>query len=721
MRSRWYTAPPWYVPDAVGALTRRFVFWWLLLVVVQQAQRFYLIGAAVRRERPSLSVLGLTLLTGLRADLVTAGFGMLAALAVAALVAGLVALRRPGRAAAALATALGAAGAALAAVFLAVLTVDMGYYLYSGQRLDAVFMEYVADLLGQGRHGEIAGSQVAAQTAAELGEVGTWSVRVGGYVLLMLAAVLGWRLVFGRWLAPALAEAPRATLVVLPLAVAAGAWGFHGDGPDSVQSAPISSSTYYTLAQSPLWYVKTALEASRRRAAIPPAVLAAMPEARAVPIAREVLAPGARFVSPRYPLVHVEEPRPSPLARRPNVLVLFLEALDRRFLGRTVAGRRVTPFLDGLLEDSVAFEAFFANGANTFNGLFASLCSSLPRQGTAATKARYANDYLCLPTLLRRGGYRTRMVIGQNRDRSHSRLGLFMARNGLEELIDEGGFPRNAPRAGLGVADGALLDRVRAEIDALRATGRPYFLAALSTGTHHPFAVPEGHPDVAALRAEPDRYLAALRYLDLELERFFGGLRRDGALRDTVVLVLGDHGRHERVGRTDIENEAGHFTVPLGIWLDPSLRAAGGYRPRVVAGVASQLDLAPTILALAGLTPRVSSFAGRDLSCALGADCLPDRAVYLSEVYDNGAGLADRDGLWFYAFPTRVVQHVDLGLRGPARRFEPGDPAVAARVERILALYVTANALIERNALWNEREFGALTTAPPAAAAPPPR
>jgi phosphoglycerol transferase MdoB-like AlkP superfamily enzyme len=430
-----------------------------------------------------------------------------------------------------------------------------------------------------------------------------------------------------------------------------------------------------------------------------------MPEARALPIARELLVPGGRFVSPRYPLVHVEEPSPPVLARPPSVLLLFLEALDRRFLGRTVAGRRVTPFLDALVEDGVYFERFLANGANTFNGLFASLCASLPRYGTAATKARYANDYLCLPTLLRRGGYRTRMVIGQNRDRSHSRLGLFMARNGLEELIDESGFPRAAPRMGLGLTDGALLDRVRAEIDALRAGGRPYFLTTLTTGTHHPFAVPDAHPDVAALRAAPDRYLAALRYLDLELERFFAGLRRDGALRDTVVLLLGDHGRHERVGGTELENEAGHFTVPLVVWVDPSLRAAA-YRPRVVTGLASQLDLAPTILALAGLTPRLSPFAGRDVSCALVADCLPDRPVYLNEVYAQGAGLADRDGFWFYSFPTRALQHLDLDLRGPGRHVPADDPAAAARVERILALYVTANALIENNALWSWREFG---------------
>jgi len=689
-----------------SALTSRFVFWWLLLVVVQQAQRVFLLIAAARRDPPSPGVLMLTLLTGLRADLVTAGFGILFAVVVAVLVAAVVALREPRLVVVVLSRTFSVAAAVVAVAFIAVLTVDMGYYLYSGHRLDAVFIEYVTDVFSQGRHGEIRGSQVGAQTAAELTEVGTWAMRVVSYALLLTAAILGWRVVWRRALVPILSAWPRTAAVALPLAVAVGMWGAHPDGPDSVQAAPIASSTYYALAQSPIWILTTPLDRAARGVIIPPAVQAAMPEPRAVPLAREILAPGARFVSPRYPLVHVEEPRPSPLARRPNVLLLFIEALDRRFVGRTVAGHRVTPFLDAIFADSVVFENFHANGAQTFHGLFASLCSGLPRQGVAATKARYANDYLCLPTLLARGGYRTRMVIGQNRDRSHSRLGLFMARNGLEELIDESAFPRSAPRMGLGVADGALFDRLRVEIDALRAGGRPYFLTTLTTGTHHPFAVPTTHPDVAALSAESDRYIPALRYLDSELERFFRGLERDGALRDTVVLILGDHGRHERINRTEVENTAGHFTAPLAIWLDPSLRSPAVYRPRVESGITSQLDVTPTILALAGLTPRVSSFAGRDVSCALHADCLPARSAYLSAVYEPGAGVADPDGFWVYLFHSRALQHIDLRMQGAPRRWPEDHPDAVGRIEHILALYVIANTLIEQNALWSWREFG---------------
>ena len=94
------------------------------------------------------------------------------------------------------------------------------------------------------------------------------------------------------------------------------------------------------------------------------------------------------------------------------------------------------------------------------------------------------------------------------------------------------------------------------------------------------------------------------------------------------------------------------------------------------------------------------------MSCALVADCLRARTVYLSEVYGPGAGIADADGFWFYGFTSRALQHADLALRAPAERWPTDDPAAAVRIERILALFVTANALIEHNALWSWREFG---------------
>lgn len=109
--------------------------------------------------------------------------------------------------------------------------------------------------------------------------------------------------------------------------------------------------------------------------------------------------------------------------------------------------------------------------------------------------------------------------------------------------------------------------------------------AILTLGTHHPFAVPVQNPEITALQKDADGYPAALRYLDQELERFFTELLDAGLLENTMVLILGDHGRHEVVGRIEPEQQAGHFPAPLLIWMDASLRTPETFRPRSVSSL----------------------------------------------------------------------------------------------------------------------------------------
>jgi membrane-anchored protein YejM (alkaline phosphatase superfamily) len=230
----------------------------------------------------------------------------------------------------------------------------------------------------------------------------------------------------------------------------------------------------------------------------------------------------------------------------------------------------------------------------------------------------------------------------------------------------------------------------------------------MTIGTHHPFAVPAAvtHPDIQALRGESDAYLAALRYVDLELERVLTAMKRDGLLKDTMILILGDHGRHEKIGQTDFERQAGHFMTPLFLWIDESLRTPATYQPRTVTTVASQVDLLPTILALNGATPRLRAFLGRDLSCLLRSECLEHNAAFLSSVYDDLIGLADRDGLLLYSLRSHTVRRSDLDLNEPAVVLDPANPTIAQRYHRLLALYVASNTLLNQNKIWSWKEFG---------------
>jgi arylsulfatase A-like enzyme len=119
-------------------------------------------------------------------------------------------------------------------------------------------------------------------------------------------------------------------------------------------------------------------------------------------------------------------------------------------------------------------------------------------------------------------------------------------------------------------------------------------------------------------------YAASVTAVDRWLGRFLGGLRRRGLESDTVVALVSDHGiylgEHELTGKSDSYLHPELIQVPL-LLRDPDGRAAGDtsdYR-------ATTIDLAPTLLSMAGAPPS-RRFEGTDLSPLLdGADPAEER------------------------------------------------------------------------------------------------
>ena len=698
------------------SLPHLLVLWWGLFLLIQQVERFFLLPTALSIESPTTNLVLKTLTAGLLQD-VAASTGELVVGGLLALPISLVVFlfsKRKGFRTAREIYAQCFAGSAglLALILIVIMTVDMGYYRFSHQHLDFVFFEYIDDLLHAAQ--QEATSQAAEQTSAELEDASKWIVRISGFLAFQAIVIAIWCIGFVRRTAPLLArwDARRPLFLSVILTAAVGLSPF-GLGFAPVMA--IESENYYCLAQNPILFLQEPLrDALLSQWAW---TSASLPESmtidEALKITHEVLGRDTLFPFERYPLVKEEHTTSSPRFSQPvNVLLIFVEGLDRRYVNREIvpigSGHeqlggtdtiRLTPFLDRLKQDSVYFEHFFSNGVQTTRGLFASLCSAFPRQGTAVIKTRNAHDYLCLPTLLHKGGLRTEMVVSLDSDLPGLRF--FLEHNGLDRFYSEQDFPRNAERLGIGLTDGALFDFVSTRIETLQAGKTPFFLATMTSSTHHPFTVPQQHPDVRALYGEHDQYPAALRYFDLEFERFFTGLQAKGLLKNTMVFILGDHGRHEPVGHTDVERQAGHFLSPLFIWVDDSIRSQETYRPHVVERIASQVDLAPTVLAINGLAPRISPFVGRDLSCLLVGDCLQDNFAYLTSVYDDLIGLVDQSGFWLYSFHRRSLTHADLTLNHPSDHPASNEPEAALRYRHMLALYLTSNTLVEQNRIWS--------------------
>lgn len=154
-----------------------------------------------------------------------------------------------------------------------------------------------------------------------------------------------------------------------------------------------------------------------------------------------------------------------------------------------------------------------------------------------------------------------------------------------------------------------VLDLARA---ARKAAGRrPLYLQVALVDAHAPFPVIEGSDDLLA------RYRLGLTGLDSTISSIHAGLTELGLTQDnTIFVVVSDHGEGllmpEHHGRSH-----GRFLFPStveALWLITGPSVPSGGR---LAGVTSQIDVAPTVMGLAGLPMRDAE--GRDLSEAVRA------------------------------------------------------------------------------------------------------
>ncbi len=172
---------------------------------------------------------------------------------------------------------------------------------------------------------------------------------------------------------------------------------------------------------------------------------------------------------------------------------------------------------------------------------------------------------------------------------------------------------------------------------------RPLFLQLALVDSHKPFTIPpsEFGPYLSD-EHQIAPYLATLRRLDDAIDALATGLEREGiAEENTLFVVVADHGEgldmppHHR-------REHGYVLYPSIVEI-PWVMWGHGLSPRAVEGLASHIDVAPTVLGLAGLTGE-TGFDGMDLSAAVrGEQPRTGREQAYADTWFRGAR---RASLW---------------------------------------------------------------------------
>ncbi len=306
---------------------------------------------------------------------------------------------------------------------------------------------------------------------------------------------------------------------------------------------------------------------------------------------------GYRFPSKEIPTLHYQTAahrRDRPL----NLVIVLEESLGATFV-KSLGGLPVTPELERLKGEGWWFEQLYATGTRSVRGIEAVVAGYAPTPARSVVKLSLAQrNFYTLAAGLGKQGYQTEFVYGGEAHFDNMRS--FFTGNGFQRVVDRRDM-RPRFEGSWGASDEDLFDTALERLKTLHAQGKPFFSLIFTSSNHEPFEFPDGK---IALH-DPVKHSVnnAVKYADFALGKFIREAKRQDYWRDTVFLIVADH-----------DNRVyGDSLVPINKFHIPGLILGADVQPRRIHTLASQIDLAPTLLSLMGISSE-HPMIGRDLA-----------------------------------------------------------------------------------------------------------
>ena len=284
--------------------------------------------------------------------------------------------------------------------------------------------------------------------------------------------------------------------------------------------------------------------------------------------------------------------------KRLNVVLISVESLSADYLGKFGNPKGLTPNLDRLADAGLLFTRLYATGTRTVRGLEALALSLPPTPGHSVVKRPNNENLYTLGEVFAEEGYEPIYLYGGYG--YFDNMQHFFGANGYT-VVDRMAIPKSDIHYEniWGVADEDLFTLTLRELDRRHAAGRKFFAHVMTTSNHRPYTYPAGRIDIPPKTGAD----GAVKYTDWAIGDFIERARARPWFDDTLFVIVADHCAAAR-GKTDLPLD--HFHIPLLIY------APKHVAPARIDTVASQIDVAPTLLALLNFS-YVSHFFGQDI------------------------------------------------------------------------------------------------------------
>lgn len=312
-----------------------------------------------------------------------------------------------------------------------------------------------------------------------------------------------------------------------------------------------------------------------------------------------------------------------PTVERPDLVLITIDTLRADRLGAWGYERTQTPNIDRLALEGTRFASAASTVPFTLPAHSAIMTGTYPPWHGVRENVGYAlgDEAVTLAEMLHEQGYAAGGFVSAFP--LDSRWGIAQ---GFDHYLDDFEVA-DGKRTNMGAVQRPGTETIAAALDWLdeRDDDTPVFLWVHLFEPHDPYEPPEPYRS-----RNPGRpYDGEVAYTDALVGELRAGLEQRGVFDDAVVVLTGDHG--EGLGDHG-EAFHGFFIYDSTVHVPLIVRLPGEGGGRVVDRAVSHVDLAPTLLQLAG-APIPEQIQGRSLLPMIAGEEVEPRAVYSESYY----------------------------------------------------------------------------------------
>jgi len=292
-----------------------------------------------------------------------------------------------------------------------------------------------------------------------------------------------------------------------------------------------------------------------------------------------------------------------------NLVIILEESLGAQYVS-SLGGLPLTPEINKLNNQGWAFKNLYATGTRSVRGIEAVITGFTPTPARAVVKLdKSQHGFFTIASLLAKHDYSTQFIYGGE---SHfDNMKSFFLGNGFVDIVDFKDIENPQFVGSWGASDEDLFNQADIELTKLQQSEKPFFSFIFSSSNHDPFEIPTGvvtpiEYTKAQLSQYDEKELSrhkAIQYADYALGKFIAKAKKQPYWQDTIFLVVADH--DARALGSDVV-PIKNFHIP-GVILNAAKQSFSDER------VVSQIDLAPTLLSLMGIS-NYSPMLGHDLN-----------------------------------------------------------------------------------------------------------